>query len=369
MSKIEGFSNYAAQGDNARGLDRGGGARGRGEFEGMLIEVEDEAMLITESAEELSLFNSSKAESKNAAERKKDTMRSLERMSKDEVAECMEASETFENAEEEAMFAHLMLAGRQDPGRLARQKFGRASDQFLALQYALNKGEEEGADGEVLDAIREALDDLDMEAGPQIRADLNTLGAASEGMGSKEELQEFQQTYTDIVLGEPTLVGTLSLALSRFGPKDFAVGMDRLVKALGQDVAAARSSCDPTRLQNLIQDLYHLRVVATVLDSAKELFAQLAARHGSLGGDAVALTKELVTLSSEKWVAGSRFATLVEKQGARTTEAQIHMLTGLKSLMRSMPERVFVDADQRQGVLNALQDALDKAIEREEEGG
>ena len=45
------------------------------------------------------------------------------------------------------------------------------------------------------------------------------------------------------------------------------------------------------------------------------------------------------------------------------------MLTGLKSLMRSMPERVFVDADQRQGVLNALQDALDKAIEREEEGG
>ena len=47
-------------------------------------------------------------------------------------------------------------------------------------------------------------------------------------------------------------------------------------------------------------------------------------------------------------------------------EAQIHFLTGLKVLMRDMPVKVFVDADQRQTIFQAAQDALDAAIDRED---
>ena len=369
MSRIDGLPTSSLHGSSSsHGLEQRADSSygaGMGEFGGQQIEPEDEAMMLTDSAEELSLFNSSKAESKNAADRQKQVMRSLERMDDKTVNECMEAMGSFENAEEEAMFAHLILAGRGDPGRAARQRFGRASEQFVALQYALNKGEEEGADGEVLDAIREALDDLDMEHGPQIRADLNTLGAASEG-SSKGERLEFQQTYEDMVMGEGTLAGTLKLALERFGNKDFSKGLEQLIKALGQDLAAATSSCEPTRLRSLMQDLYHLRVVSTVLDSARELLAHLQTKHSAVQGSPAALMQDLVAISAEKWVAGSRFTGVAEKFGAKEPEPQIHFLTGTKVLLRNMPELVFVDADQRQSVFNAVQDALDKAIDREE---
>lgn len=367
MSRIDGFSNQSMQHPADRGLGERGASLTKGSLNGQEIHVADEMEMLSESAEEISLFISSKAESKNSADRMKQVMRSLERMGHEEVKEYNAVAELFENAEEEAMFAHLILKQHADPGRAARQRFGRATDQFVALQYALNKGEEEGADGEVLSAIREALDDLDMEHGPRIRADLNTLGAASEGQSSKEELQAFQDSYQDIVMGEPTLAGTLKLALERYGKTDFQGGLERLIKAIGQDLAALQCSCDPARLQNLVQDLYHLRVVSTVLDAAKALLDRVVGQHAMAGGDPVVLMKELVGVSAEKWVAGSRFTTMVEKFGARDPEPQIHMLTGIKQLLRDMPERIFVDSDQRQSVFNAVQEALDNAIDREEE--
>ena len=52
--------------------------------------------------------------------------------------------------------------------------------------------------------------------------------------------------------------------------------------------------------------------------------------------------------------------------GAGAVRPQIQFLTGVKALMRDMPPKVFVDADQRQTVLQAVQDALDAAIDRED---
>ena len=219
---------------------------------------------------------------------------------------------------------------------------------------------------EALAALREALDDLEMEHGPRIRADANTIAAAGEGARGSADVAQFQATYRDVVLGNPSLAGTLKLALERFGDGDFAAGLSRLIQALGQDLAAARPSGDPTRLQNLVQDLYHLGVAATVLDASRELHAKIGEQHGALSGSPVALMQDLVGISAEKWVSGNRFTALAEKFGATGVEAQIHFLTGIKLLMRDLPVKVFVDADQRQTIFQAAQDALDAAIDRED---
>ena len=89
-------------------------------------------------------------------------------------------------------------------------------------------------------------------------------------------------------------------------------------------------------------------------------------QHGAMPGSPVGLMQDLVGISAEKWVAGSRFTTLSEKFGATGVEPQIHFLTGVKVLMRDMPIKVFADADQRQTVFQAVQDALDTAIDRED---
>jgi len=365
MSRIDAFNPATPSFDTA--LRQGGaGQSAVGQFAGQQVQVDDANSVLSDAAEEISLHHSEKAETKHTSERKKEATRPLELMSPEAIMAYMEAAQAYEDPEELVQLAKRMLSGQGDPAAQAKKAFGEPTQQFMALQYALHQGEREGASAEVLDALREALDDLEMEHGPRMRADVNTIAAAGQGAQGQAEVAQFQSTYRDVVLGNPSLAGTLKLALERFGEGDFAAGLARLTQALGQDLAAARPSADPTRLQNLVQDLYHLGVAATVLDASRELHARIGEQHGPLKGTPVALMQDLVGISAEKWVSGARFTSLAEKFGATGVEAQIHFLTGLKVLMRDMPVKVFVDGDQRQTIFQAVQDALDAAIDKED---
>jgi type III secretion protein W len=79
------------------------------------------------------------------------------------------------------------------------------------------------------------------------------------------------------------------------------------------------------------------------------------------------LMKELVTITGEKWVGASRFAALADRKGLKEPAVRIFFLTGVKELMRTMPELVFEDPEIRQSILNAAQEALDAAIDLEED--
>lgn len=79
------------------------------------------------------------------------------------------------------------------------------------------------------------------------------------------------------------------------------------------------------------------------------------------------LMKELVAITGEKWVSASRFTAIVDRFGIRSTQNRILFLTGVKTLMRDIPVQVFPDMDARQAILHAAQEALDRAIEQEDE--
>ena len=367
MSRIDNFNNAGLDRASAGGASGNGAGIATGHFEGQQIQLDDELAMLTDSAEEISLHNSETAESKHTSERKKEATKSMDIMNLEAIEQYLDCAQTYEDPEQLVQLAKRMLSAMDTPGKLARQQHRDSpTDQFVALQYALQLGEKEGAPAKVLDAIREAIDDLEMECGPRIRADINTVGVASEGASGRGEVLDFQRTYKDVVLGDPSLSGTLKMALDRFGNSDFEAGLDKLVRALGQDLAAQRPSGDITRLQNLVQDLYNLRVTATVLDAARELHTLMQEKHGAMPGTPVGLMKDLVGISAEKWVGAARFTSIAERFGAKEPEAQIRFLTNLKSLLRDMPVQIFVDGDQRQNLFNAVQEALDAAIDREE---
>jgi type III secretion protein W len=79
------------------------------------------------------------------------------------------------------------------------------------------------------------------------------------------------------------------------------------------------------------------------------------------------LMKELVTITGEKWVGPSRFTVLADRRGLKEPAQRIVFLTGVKELMRTLPELVFEDPEIRQSILNAAQEALDAAIDLEED--
>lgn len=84
--------------------------------------------------------------------------------------------------------------------------------------------------------------------------------------------------------------------------------------------------------------------------------------------DPLQLTREVMRLTSERWVTASRFTSLASQLGVSGTAAEIAFFTGLKVMMRDIPPKVFTDPDSRDAVLKAVQGALDEAIDREEGG-
>lgn len=327
--------------------------------------LEGEISSLGDAAEEISLHMAEKTEDKHHAERKVKAERPMELMRLEEILEMLQQTQDPDAQAKLEELVTKLLSGQGSPRQQAAQAFGDVSQQYLALQYALRKGEQEGAAPELLESLRDALADLEIESGPRIRAGLNTLGSAGEFTTDAQGIQSFQDTYRDIVLGESTLGKTLGLALDRFGGKDVGRGLKQLVLALGQDLSSARPSTSPQRLQALTGDLYHLQVAVTVLDGCAELSDSLRAQ-GLGAPDSERLMHDLVGLTGDKWLNESRFTALAQQHGVTTPEGRVAFLAGVKTLMRDLPIQVFPDSDARQSTLNAIQDALDMAIDEED---
>ncbi|SEJ51239.1 type III secretion system gatekeeper subunit SctW [Achromobacter sp. NFACC18-2] len=321
---------------------------------------------LADSAEELSLHMAEKTEDKHHSERKMRGEAPLQLMSTEAILAYMAETHDADAQEKLIELARSLLDGKGDPRQAAGKAFGDVSQQYLALQYALRHGESEGAPEDVLDGLREALADLELESGPQIRAGLNTVGAARAYAPDSQGVADFQRTYRDVVLGESSLAKTLALALERFGGKDVGRGLQQLILALGQDLAAARPSSSPDRLQSLVQDLYQLGTAVTVLDGCAELGAKLKRDHGA-AIESERLMQDLVNVSNEKWVSEARFSGLAGSHGVATVEGRIAFLGGVRAVLKDLPVQVYADADTRQSVLNAAQQALDTAIDEEYE--
>ena len=84
--------------------------------------------------------------------------------------------------------------------------------------------------------------------------------------------------------------------------------------------------------------------------------------------DPLELTREVIRLTSERWVNSSRFSALALQLGVHDNAMQIAFYTGLKGMIRELPQKIFADPETRDALLKALQGALDDAIDREEEG-
>src|SRR5690606_15587615 len=129
--------------------------------------IDGEISSLGDAAEEISLHMAEKVESKHHAQRKIKPERPMELMRLEEILEMLQQTQNpYAQAKLEELVARL-LSGQGSPRQQAAQAFGDVSQQYLALQYTLRKGEQEGARPELLESLRDALADLEIESGPQ----------------------------------------------------------------------------------------------------------------------------------------------------------------------------------------------------------
>lgn len=331
-----------------------------------VVVVSDEMLSLTDAAEELSLHMSEKAEHKHHSERKVKCDHPMELMELDEILDSLENGKDGEvQAKLDALVEKLMESG-SSPRQAASDAFGDVTQQYLALQYALRKGQQANAPAELLESTRDALIDLELESGPRIRAGLNALSSAATFAPDAQGVHEFLGTYRDMVLGESTLGNTLKMALETFGGKNVARGLESLIAALGQDLAATRPSTEPARLQALTHDLYQLQIAVTVLEGGNQLAATLLNKNLARI-EPERLMRDLVGVTGESWTSEARFASMARQHGAESPDGRVAFLSGAKVMLRDLPVPVFPNAEARQGHLDALQEALDIAIDEEEQ--
>ncbi len=76
------------------------------------------------------------------------------------------------------------------------------------------------------------------------------------------------------------------------------------------------SSVQPARLNAVLQDLYSMEVLATMLEGCQKLVAKMATQHGVTAPTAGNLMQDLAGASAERWSNSSRFAAIADKYGA-----------------------------------------------------
>jgi type III secretion protein W len=265
----------------------GGGSRDAGQtgtFRGESVRTLDMQSTLADAAEEITLVVAEKIEDKELSDRKLEADHPSHEMSSEEIDAFLDDSHAGDDPGVLAQFAARLLSGRESPKNVAREFSGDVTQQFVLMQHALQQGRAGGAGAEILELLQEASAELQMEHGAAIRAGLNTAQAAGQHASNRAGVERFQGAYRDIALGEASLSGVLKVLLERLDSHDgaaFAKGLDATIRALGDDLSAQRPSAEPSRLQALVSDLYHLEVTATVVDHCNELCATLAAKASS----------------------------------------------------------------------------------------
>ncbi|WP_061034963.1 MULTISPECIES: TyeA family type III secretion system gatekeeper subunit [Vibrio] len=79
------------------------------------------------------------------------------------------------------------------------------------------------------------------------------------------------------------------------------------------------------------------------------------------------LMSDVIALVEQRWVGSAEIWNLVNAMELASTERRISFFRELHKLIRHIPIDVFNDEEQRQNLIQAVQKALDEAIDLEEE--
>lgn len=355
-----------------------------GLMQGQPVKQLDMSSVLNNSQKELTQSLSGRVQEKDLRERKASNADPNPAMGRAQMA-AMLASIKKANKPQEAQGGNNQLRElakkiQKNPSKarqMVSEQGGDATTQYLTmLEVAalIREGAASPDPGDVAhQMVREAAAEMLAEHGNTIWADINTFDSAEKlatDSGRAHDASAFRSAYRDSVLGAGSLNETLRHLLNaneKGVGTDFERILDTMKQALGQDLAATRPSGDPTRLQAMVSDLFHLKVISTVIDQCATLASTLHERHGIAKFSASGITADLVALSGERWIDAARVGQLASKHGAaEPAAAQVQFIAGTRKALSELPVQVFQSSEARDAVLGAAQGALDRAIDKEE---
>ena len=264
------------------------------------------------------------------------------------------------------------LRARVDAYRMldrARDFFSDPSDLWAALSEAKEALREEGAGQDILDCIDAALSPLEEESGPAIRAGIQgaLTAAGFKDVGDADAMRDF---YRQTVCAFGSVSEVFQHIQQKYGGH-FDRSMDFLFAALSADIASDQPSMGLAHLESVHESLGNVRLA----QSAYILCGQLMDRWENVhhvpqregGLTAMELLGTVIGYKDIRYLGAAHVEPLLARAGAPDVEREVLFLQELLSTARGFPPALFGGAEGRMKVLDAVQEAVDKSIEREDE--
>jgi len=359
--------------------EAGSGAVRTGSYRGeRVVQVPTQATLVhdafIDSLEELTASIGEKEE-KDLSKRKIEEGKLSDQVDKvlkiKDIEELVEQLQDLPKHDLEKVVEHLLQnkgASGRELNEQARQAFKEPSHQFAALKALVATLRQQDAPAERIGAAESALRQLLDEHGPEVRAGLNVSGVAadpaSRGLG---DVQSLRNTYRDAVLDYQGLSQAFASLASKYRPDQLPRAIGFLQQGLAAELATQGTSIDKSQLNAILNDMYRLEVLSTMLERSDSLAKKTVQRGAVTTAGGAALLKEVLTWQDDKWLNPEKVSSLPSKMGIREISQEITFLTDFKEFVRAIPPKAYPDSDQRTRTLDAIQMSLDEAIDREED--
>ncbi len=259
--------------------------------------------------------------------------------------------------------------GREKAAREALSRFPDPSDAYAALSDALESlSDDPSVDPAVLEDIRQGLAELEAEHGPQIRSGIQGALAAA-GYADLDGTDNLRDLYRQTVCDFKDVNAAFAHIHEKYGDVGFDKAMDFLFNALSNDLATDVPSMETTHLENVHANLEQIRLLQSTHVQCERLLQRWESIHGVTNAalTPMELLGDMVGLRNENFLGAMHIDRIAAKAKAPDIERQVLFLQELLSMTRNLPIQLFDGEQGRMKVLDAVQESVDNAIQREDE--
>ena len=266
------------------------------------------------------------------------------------------------------MVNQLLTAGtKSDVMRQVREGFPDPSDAYVALDYALEELEKKGASPEKLQAVRDAQAELLAEEGPAIRAGMQAALCAQNYI-DLDDSNALRGLYRRAVCDFANVNELFNYILDKYGEDKFDQAISFLTRTLGSDLAADVPSMEKTHLESVNANLGLVRQLQSVHAQCNKVMDRWQNVHGVTNCplDSRALLGRILTLREENFPSATSFERITTDARPPDIGREVLFLQEVMHMVRTLPSQFFDGYSGHMKVLNAVQDAVDNAITRED---
>ncbi len=260
-------------------------------------------------------------------------------------------------AQQRAKDAHSMLD-------LVKKFFRDPSLQDAALRFAGARMPQNSPDHEEL---RKAIAILHKESGIGIRAGYN-IAPVVNALESAQDLspQKARDCYRFHVLNYSSYEQTFKNLLQEYDADKLPQTVTFLRKALGADMQALEPSCAPAELHEVAEGLYIIQNLGALYGNAGKLCKDVAKRFATIEPQPRNIMLSLLQCKDNSNLTEPTLRRSMPFLQSTNPSRDAVFVRGVREIARTIPTKLYASEAQRQKVLSALQQNLDKAIDREE---